>query len=141
MSAFVKQVDVRQESFDWGTVGWRCTPENTTAKQLVVMDVSIAPGRGHDFHRHPDQEEMIIVKSGKIEQWLERECQLLGPGDSIYIDAGVVHASFNASDEPANLQVFIGPSLLEGVGYGFEDASTDEPWTSLRTAASPAGTP
>ena len=27
MSSFVKQGDVRQESFDWGTIGWRLTPD------------------------------------------------------------------------------------------------------------------
>ena len=24
MSSFVKQPDVEQEQFDWGTIGWRC---------------------------------------------------------------------------------------------------------------------
>ena len=26
MSTFVKQADVEQEQFDWGTIGWRCRP-------------------------------------------------------------------------------------------------------------------
>lgn len=138
MSAFVKKVDVRVEQFDWGTIGWRCTPENTTAEHLVVMDVSIDPGKGHDFHCHPGQEEMIIVKSGQIEQWLERDVQMLGPGDSIYIDAGVVHASFNTGTDTADLQVCISPSLGEGVGYGFEDVSAQEPWASLRSSRTAA---
>ena len=29
MSTFVKQSDVEQEQFDWGTIGWRCRPANT----------------------------------------------------------------------------------------------------------------
>ena len=37
MSTFVKQADVRQEEFDWGTIGWRCIPGNTGARQIVVM--------------------------------------------------------------------------------------------------------
>ena len=32
MSAFVKQADVEQEQFDWGTIGWRCRPANTGSK-------------------------------------------------------------------------------------------------------------
>jgi quercetin dioxygenase-like cupin family protein len=63
MSSFVKQSDVRQEGFDWGTIGWRLTPDSGS-KALVVMDVTLEPGEGHAFHRHPGQEEMIIVKSG-----------------------------------------------------------------------------
>jgi quercetin dioxygenase-like cupin family protein len=132
MSGFVKQDDVRQEAFDWGTIGWRCTPANTGSKQLVVMDVTLGPGEGHDFHRHPGQEEMIIVRSGEITQFLERDSTTLGVGDSVYVDADVVHASFNEGGETAHLQVVIGPSLGDG-GYGLVDVSAEEPWASLRS--------
>jgi len=132
VSRFVKNADVRQEQFDWGVVGWRCAPDNTGSKHLVVMDVSLAPGEGHDFHRHPGQEEMIILKSGRIEQFLERDSTILEPGDSVYIDDDVVHASFNIGNETAHLQVMIGPSLGEGSGYGLVDVSGEEPWASLR---------
>jgi len=131
MSRFVKQSDVPRETFEWGEIGWRCAPRQTGAKHIVVMDVWLAPGQAHDFHRHPDQEEMIIVKAGTIEQWVEREHTSLGPGDSVYIDPGVVHASFNDGSETAYLQVVIGPSLGDG-GYHLEDVSAEEPWASLR---------
>ena len=131
MSRFVKQGDVRQESFDWGTIGWRLTPD-TGAKHLVIMDVTLEPGGGHDFHRHPGQEEMIIVKQGRITQYIEQESTTLEAGDSVFLDAGVIHASFNDSDATAHLQVAIGPSLGREMGYGLEDVSTEEPWSSLR---------
>ena len=41
MSSFVKQADVEQEQFDWGTIGWRCRPANTGSKALVVLDVTL----------------------------------------------------------------------------------------------------
>ena len=44
MSTFVKQADVEQEQFDWGTIGWRCRPVNTHSKSLVVMDVDARAG-------------------------------------------------------------------------------------------------
>ena len=110
MSTFVKQSDVEQEQFDWGTIGWRCRPANTGAKSLVVMDVALEPGEGHAFHRHDGQEEMIIVTQGRITQYLELESTDLGPGDSVYIDEGVVHASFNVGDVPARLFVVLAPS-------------------------------
>ena len=130
-SRFVKRSDITQEQFDWGVIGWRCVPE-TGAKQLVIMDVTLAPGQGHDFHRHPGQEEMIIVTQGRITQYLERESTTLAPGDSVFIEEDVVHASFNEGDELALLQVAIAPSLREGSGYGLVDVSGDEPWASLR---------
>jgi quercetin dioxygenase-like cupin family protein len=97
------------------------------------MDVTLEPGGGHDFHRHPDQEEVIIVKSGRITQYLERDSTTLGPEDSVFIDADRVHASFNEGDEPAHLQVILAPSLREGTGYDLVDVSSEEPWGSLRS--------
>ena len=88
MSTFVKQADVEQEQFDWGTIGWRCRPANTGSKSLVVMDVTLEPGEGHAFHRHDGQEEMIIVKQGSVTQFIEQESTTLGAGDSVYLDAG-----------------------------------------------------
>ena len=131
MSSFVKQSDVIEENFDWGVIGWRLTPKNGS-KHLVVMDVTLERGEGHAFHKHPGQEEMIIVKQGEITQFLEQESTTLGPGDSVYIDEGVVHASYNDGSEAADLQVVIGPSLGEGSGYGLEDVSGQEPWASIR---------
>jgi quercetin dioxygenase-like cupin family protein len=134
MSRFVKRSDIKQEQFEWGVIGWRCVPA-TGAKQVVVMDVKLEPGEGHDFHRHPGQEEMIIVKRGRITQYLERESTELGPEDSVFIEADVVHASFNEGDETADLQVIIAPSLGEGSGYGLVDVSGEEPWASVRNAS------
>jgi quercetin dioxygenase-like cupin family protein len=133
VSSFVKQPDVRQEQFDWGVIGWRLTPGNGS-KHLVIMDVALEPGEGHDFHRHPGQEEMIIVTQGEITQYIEQESTSLGAGDSVYLDEGVVHASFNEGGETAHLQVVIGPSLPnEATGYGLEDVSSEEPWASVRS--------
>ena len=134
MSRFVKKGEVEDEQFDWGVIGWRCVP-STGAKQLVVMDVKLEPGEGHDFHRHPGQEEVIIVKRGRITQYLERDSTELGPEDSVFIEADVVHASFNEGDELADLQVIIAPSLGEGSGYGLVDVSGEEPWASLRSGS------
>jgi quercetin dioxygenase-like cupin family protein len=133
MSAFVRQSDIRSEDFDWGVIGWRCTPGGTGARQLVVMDVSLEPGQAHAFHRHPGQEEMIIVRSGEVEQWLEREAATLRPGDSVFIEPDLVHATFNDGGETAHLYVVIGPAIDSEVGYGLVDVSGEQPWSSLRS--------
>jgi quercetin dioxygenase-like cupin family protein len=95
------------------------------------MDVRLDPGFYHAFHKHPDQDEMIIVKSGRVEQWLEDERTELGPGDSVYIDKDVVHGSYNDSSESAELQVVLAPAVGDG-GYVAVDVSADEPWASRR---------
>jgi quercetin dioxygenase-like cupin family protein len=98
---------------------------------MAVLDVTLEPGFGHNFHKHPDQEEMIIVQAGEIEQWIEREHQVLSVGDSVYIDRDVVHASFNIGAETARLQVVLGPSVGDG-GYELVDVAADQPWATLR---------
>ena len=133
MSTFMRAEEIRHEEFEWGAIGWRCTPTTVGAKQLVVMDVEILPGAGHNFHRHPGQEEVIIVNAGEIEQWAGEDKSVLGPGGSVYIAAGRVHASFNLGSEPAHLQVVIGPALGTATGYDLEDVSDQEPWASLRS--------
>jgi quercetin dioxygenase-like cupin family protein len=139
MGKFIKHSEIEHEQFDWGDVGWRTFPK-TGAQQLVVMDVTLEPGRGHDFHRHPGQEEVIIVKRGKVTQYLEQEPTTLGQDDSVFIEADLVHASFNESDEDALLQVIMAPSLRGGTGYGLVDVSGEEPWASLRDrSGTPAG--
>jgi len=132
MSSFIHLADVRREQFDWGVIGWRLIPAQG-AQHLVVMDVELQPGGGHDFHRHPGQEEMIIVKAGAVTQYIEQDSTTLGPGDSVCLDEGVIHASFNDGSETAHLQVVIGPSLGGETGYGLEDVSGEEPWASLRS--------
>jgi len=89
------------------------------------------PGFGHDFHKHPDQEEVIYVMAGTIEQWLETEKRVLQPGDSIFIQPNVVHASFNTGDQPAKLMVVLGPCIGQG-GYELVDVSGEAPWNNLR---------
>ena len=131
MTTFIPLSDVRREQFDWGVIGWRLIPSKGS-QHLVVMDVELEPGGGHDFHRHPGQEEMIIVKSGTITQFLEAESTTLTAGDSAFVPEGVVHASFNDEAETAYLQVVISPSLGGDTGYGLDDVSGQEPWASLR---------
>ena len=131
MSTFVKQADIAVDHLDWGDIGWRARPANTGCKTFVVMDVSLEPGFGHDFHKHPEQDEMIIVKAGQIEQWIGEERTMLGVGDSVYLDADVVHASFNVGSETAHLQVVLAPAVGDE-GYQLVDVSAEQPWASLR---------
>ncbi len=131
MSTFISLDDVRREQFDWGVIGWRLVPTHG-ANHLVVMDVELQPGGGHDFHRHSGQEEMIIVKLGAITQFVGEESRSLTAGDSAFVPEGVVHASFNDSEQTAYLQVVISPSLGGETGYGLEEVADQEPWASLR---------
>lgn len=129
---FVHRGDVEREQLDWGGLGWVSRPSSTGASQLTVLEVTLEPGHSHDFHKHPDQEEVILVQAGEVEQWIEEEKTVLGPGEAVFIGMGTVHASFNTGRETAQLIVALGPCAGEG-GYELVDVSGEEPWRSLRS--------
>ncbi len=131
---FIASAEAEREELDWGTIVWISRPQSTGAKDIVAMEVGLSPGYGHDFHQHPGQEEVIYVLEGSVEQWLEDEKQTLNPGDSVFIPAGLVHASFNVSSRPAKLLVTLSPSK-GAEGYQLVDVCDQAPWKTLRSHA------
>lgn len=130
---FITAAGVRREELDWGSLAWFSSPAASNAKELVVLEVTLRSGGGHNFHKHPNQEELIYVVEGEIEQWVDRERRMLRPGDSAFIGAGVVHASFNISDRNAKVLAILGP-CIGSEGYELVDVAGQEPWVTLRPA-------
>ena len=128
---FISARDVKREELAWGSLAWFSSPAASGAKDLVVLEVTLGPTRGHNFHKHPKQEELIYVIEGEIEQWVDREKRTLRPGDSAFIGADVVHASFNVSDRNAKLLAILGP-CIGSEGYELVDVANQEPWAALR---------
>jgi quercetin dioxygenase-like cupin family protein len=132
--SFIRTAAVKWDSLDWGELGWIVHPAQTpNATELTMLDVIIQPGKGHSFHKHPNQQEAIYVIDGEIEQWVEKTSQVLKANEAVFIPADTVHASFVAADaeKPARLVVVLGPSYSE-VGYEAVDVAAEEPWSSLR---------
>jgi len=131
-SKFLPAGELTRQQLDWGSLGWCSRPADTGAKDLAVIEVTLAPGGGHAFHKHPSQEELIYVIEGRVEQWLDQECRTLGPGDCVFIDGDVVHASFNTSQQPCRMLAILGPCVAGDDGYESVEVADQEPWRSLR---------
>ncbi len=131
MDYFIKKNKKEVETLDWGNLTRLSGPKKTNAKDLVVIEVNIAPGQGHDFHKHPKQEEVIYVVNGTVEQWVGQEKQILEAGESVFIPADIVHASFNVGDADARLIAILGPSVGED-GYELVEVYEEAPWNTLR---------
>ena len=129
---FKLAADAKPDVLDWGTLGWLSSPPATGARDLTVIQVTLSPGKGHDFHHHPDQEEVIYVVAGRVEQWVDREKRVLGPGDSAFLPAGMVHASFNVGDGEAQIVAILGPCVGD-TGYEVVDVAGEAPWKDLRS--------
>ena len=98
---FICDDDVEWEELDWGELGWVRRPANVPdGSRLCALDVKLDPGKGHDFHTHPNQEEMILLRSGTVEQWVRDEKKQLTAGDCAFIPLNTVHATFVAEDAP-----------------------------------------
>jgi quercetin dioxygenase-like cupin family protein len=131
-SRFVSREDAAREEWPWGVHLWFSRPDLTGGRQLTIVEVELVPGEGHNFHRHPGQEEVLYVLGGEVEQWLERESRVLKAGDAVFIHKDIVHASFNSSGGPARFLAILGPSV-GATGYETVDVSAEEPWSGLRS--------
>lgn len=113
-----------------GLDAWHSSPKITKSKQLIFIEVKIDSGKGHSFHHHPNQEEIIYVLEGEIQQWLEEESRILKAGDSIFIAPGVVHATFNLSDHQAKFIAILSPCMGEE-GYEVVNVFDQDCWAKL----------
>ncbi|MYC69069.1 MAG: cupin domain-containing protein [Acidobacteriia bacterium] len=131
MRTFTDSSEARYEQVPWGTLAWFSDPGSTGTESLVVVEVRFDPDSGHNFHRHPNQEEVIYVVEGEIEQWVGTEKRTVGAGGSAFISKNEVHASFNTSDRIARILAILGPSIGPD-GYELVDVAEEEPWISIR---------
>ena len=129
---FVPATEVVRETLDWGTLAWCCRPADTGLKNLVVIEVTLKPGGGHAFHKHPRQQEVIYCIEGQVEQWLDQEKQVFKAGDAVVIPAGTVHATFNTGQTDARLIAVLGPAVDDANGYEMTEVADQAPWCDLR---------
>ena len=61
-------------------------------------------------HIHPQQDEFIHVLEGVYTLYLDGEWHKAGPGDTVRMPKGLVHAYFNKSDEAAKSLFWVSPA-------------------------------
>ena len=127
---FITAGNAQVEEAPWGPHEWMCRPGLTEAKNLLLVRVTMPPGKAHQFHRHPAMEEIIYVLSGVAEQWVDQTPQTLGPGEMAHIPTDMVHGTYNAGAEDLVFLAILSPAEFEGPAL--VDVHTEEPWRSLR---------
>ncbi|WP_410966400.1 cupin domain-containing protein, partial [Salmonella sp. SAL4449] len=68
---FVTADKARVEFAPWGKHWWLSEAGLTDADQLTIVRVTMRPGAGHQFHYHPELEEIIYIVDGVAEQWVD----------------------------------------------------------------------
>lgn len=128
---FVTNENMIVEELPWGPHEWLCRPDIVAAEKLLLVRVRMPVGKAHEFHRHPEMEEIIYIEDGTAEQWVDRDKRILGPGDSAHIPIDVVHGTYNAGDTTLVFLAILSPAKIEGPPL--IDVSQEQPWTSMRT--------
>jgi quercetin dioxygenase-like cupin family protein len=128
---FVTDVEMEVEGSPWGPHEWLCRPPLTDAEGLLMVRVRMPAGKAHQFHRHPEMEEIIYVLSGTAEQWVGQDRRVLGPGEMAHIPRDVVHGTYNAGTDALVFLAILSPAKFSGPAL--VDVHTEEPWRTLKT--------
>lgn len=127
---FVKAQELLKESVLGRDHYWHFNAEVSKEAGTYLVKVIMPKGGSHDFHRHPEMNEILYILKGRAEQWVEDEKQILGPGDSVYIDPNVVHATVNAGEDDLEFLAILSPS--EGWEAGTIDEYQNLPYSEYR---------
>lgn len=127
---FIKEKDILFEEASGRVHYWHYHPEILKQADSYMVKVVVPEGGGHNFHVHPKMNEILYVLKGKAEQWIEDEMQLLHEGESVYIDADVAHATYNAGAGELEFLAILSPP--EGWEEGTVDVSGKIPYSGYR---------
>ena len=127
---FIQADDVEVEQLPWGPHAWIARPGLVDADNLLLVRVAMPPGKAHQFHRHPEMEEIIYVLSGTAEQWVEEKCCRLGPGEAAHIPTNIVHGTYNTSADPLEFLAILSPAKFDGPAL--IDVCHEKPWSDLK---------
>jgi len=79
-----------------------------------TMRLGLYGPRTHDPQQPHDQDELYIVQKGTGTFWCEGRARSFGPGDVLFVAAGVEHRFEGFTDDFAAWVVFWGPKGGEG---------------------------
>ena len=101
--------------FDWDALAVKTTKTGASRKvfqaptatldELECHITTLKPGESpHPPHQHPD-EEIIIIKEGRVESLVNGQLKQVGPGSVIFQAANQMHSIRNVGQVPATYHV------------------------------------
>lgn len=91
------------------------------ATQLCVFEQWVAPGNGAPTHSHP-VEEVLTVRAGEAEMWLDQERVLVKAGQSLIVPARRQHGFRNSGTVTLHLHAVLASSIFEATPEGASEA-------------------
>jgi quercetin dioxygenase-like cupin family protein len=87
------------------------------ATQLCIFEQWIAPGTGAPAHSHP-VEEVLTVREGEAEMWLDQERIMVSAGQSLIVPARRKHGFRNCGTTMLHIQAVLGSPVFEATMEG-----------------------
>lgn len=115
IEAFPQTSVMRSALFEWNAVAAKETDvgalrqffrsPTATLDELELHVTTLKPGlSSHPPHKHPN-EELVIVKEGTVEAFVNGEWRRAGPGSVIFNASNELHAIRNVGTTPATYHV------------------------------------
>jgi (S)-ureidoglycine aminohydrolase len=74
--------------------------ETTHMERFEIHATTLNPGQApHGSQIHADEEELVIIKEGKLKVTINNESKVMGVGSVVLVEPGDEHALNNAADE------------------------------------------
>jgi XRE family transcriptional regulator, regulator of sulfur utilization len=101
--------------FDWNNIAAKQTDVGSlrqffrsptiTLDELECHVTTLNPGMtSHPPHKHPN-EELVIIKEGRVEVMVNGEWKVTGPGSVVFNASNQLHGIKNVGDKPATYHV------------------------------------
>jgi mannose-6-phosphate isomerase-like protein (cupin superfamily) len=87
------------------------------AAQLCIFEQWAAPGLGAPTHSHP-VEEVLTVRAGEAEMWIEEEHVTVSAGQSLIVPAGRMHGFRNSGNATLHIHAVLASPIFEQMPEG-----------------------
>jgi mannose-6-phosphate isomerase-like protein (cupin superfamily) len=87
------------------------------AAQLCIFEQWVAPGVGAPTHSHP-VEEVLTVREGEAEMWIDEEHVVVSAGQSLIVPAGRKHGFRNSGRTLLHIHAVLASSIFEATMEG-----------------------
>jgi mannose-6-phosphate isomerase-like protein (cupin superfamily) len=87
------------------------------ATQLCIFEQWVAPGNGAPTHHHP-VEEVLTVREGEAEMWIDDERMIVSKGESLVVPAGRKHGFRNSGAATLHLHAVLASPIFEATSDG-----------------------
>jgi mannose-6-phosphate isomerase-like protein (cupin superfamily) len=82
------------------------------ASQLCIFEQWVAPGTGTPTHSHP-VEEVLSVRGGEAEMWIDDERAVVRSGESLIVPAGRKHGFRNCGAVTLHIHAVLAAPVFE----------------------------